>query len=71
MPTMTLDISADEAFRQAGPRCFVNEHARTVYVVATDDYLFPTCGDHLTRGIREAATQHKPPLESVTVFWRV
>lgn len=70
MATMALVLTADEAFRQAGSRCFVNEHAKTIFVIATEDYLFPTCGDHLTRGVREAAHQYNPPLESVTVFWR-
>lgn len=68
MATQVLD--AVTAFREAGPRCFVNGHARTIYAIVSDDYVYPACGDHLGRAIKEVVNQYTPPIESVTVFWR-
>lgn len=66
-------LNADEAFRQAGSTCFVKHNAKTIYVVATDDYLYPACGDHLTVAIRAIIGMYESPEiipEFVTVYSR-
>lgn len=66
---MSDTLTVLEAFKQAGTACFVGPcKAKTLYVIMTDDYIYPSCGDHLTLAIREVTNQYDPPIDSVTVY---